>query len=174
VFEQLDWESPDAVVHPTGHGLGIVGSHRATAQASALGLVDETPALYVAQPAECAPVVAAGDADAAETEAWDQPDTLVGALEVPDPAGGALALDAVRETGGRAVGVSDDDALESAVALAAEGVEVSATGGVGAAAAHELAAEGRLGPDDTVVLVNPVAGNKENDVLRSHLMRKGV
>jgi len=174
VFEQLDWEAPDAVVHPTGHGLGVVGSHRAAEQATALGFVDETPAIHVAQPEECAPVVAADDAGADDTDPWDRPDTLVGALEVPDPEGGALALDAVRETGGWAVGASDDDALEAAVTLAGEGVEISATGGVGAAAAQELAAAGHLGSDDGVVLVNPVAGNKENDVLRSHLMRKGI
>jgi len=174
VLEQLGWETPEAVIHPTGHGLGVVGSRLAAEQASALGLVDETPALHVAQPDACAPIVAADDRGADETDVWDRPDTLVGALEVPDPSGGALALDAVRETGGWAVGATDDDALEAAVALAGEGVEVSATGGVGAAAAQRLAAEGHFESDDTVVLVNPVAGNKENDVLRSHLMRKGV
>ena len=174
VVEQLDWTVPDAVVHPTGHGLGVVGSHLASEQLQAAGVVDEAPALHVAQPEACAPVVAADDAGADDTEVWDQPDTLVGSLEVPDPAGGALALDAIRETGGWAVGVSDDDALEAAVTVAGEGVEMSATGGVGAAAAWELAENGQFGSDDTVVLVNPVAGNKENDVLRSHLMRQGV
>ena len=174
VIEQLDWQVPVAVIHPTAHGLGIVGSHRAAAQLEAAGLVEETPALHVAQPEACAPIVAADDEGADDTEPWERPDTLVGALEVPDPVGGALALDAIRETGGWAVGVSDDDALEAAVTLAGEGVEMSATGGVGAAAARELAAGGHFGSDDTVVLVNPVAGNKENDVLRSHLMRKGV
>jgi threonine synthase len=151
-----------------------VGSHLAAAQLKASGLVGESPALHVAQPEACAPVVAANDEGADDTDLWERPDTLVGALEVPDPAGGALALAAIRETGGRAVSVSDDDALEAAVALAGEGVEVSATGGVGVAAARELAEGDSLGSDDTVVLVNPVAGNKENDVLRSHLMRKGV
>ncbi|MEF8851096.1 MAG: pyridoxal-phosphate dependent enzyme [Haloarculaceae archaeon] len=174
VLEQLDWAVPDAVVHPTGHGLGVVGSHLAATQLDAAGLIEGPPALHVAQPEACAPIVTADDAGADDTDPWERPDTLVGALEVPDPAGGALALDALRETGGWAVGVSDDDALEAAVSLATEGVEMSATGGVGAAAAHELAASGHLGSDDTVVLVNPVAGNKENDVLRSHLMRQGV
>ena len=174
VLEQLDWAVPDAVVHPTGHGLGVVGSHLATDQMQEAGLVDDAPALHVAQPEHCAPVVAADDAGDDNTEVWERPDTLIGALEVPDPAGGALALDAVRDTGGWAVGASDDDALEAAVQLNAEGIEASATGGVGAAAARELAADGHLGSDDTVVLVNPVAGTKENDVLRSHLMRKGV
>ncbi|MFB6140601.1 MAG: pyridoxal-phosphate dependent enzyme [Halosimplex sp.] len=174
VVEQLDWTVPDAVVHPTGHGLGVVGSHLAADQLQAAGLVDDSPALHVAQPEDCAPIVAADDAGGDRTEAWERPDTLIGSLEVPDPAGGALALDAVRDTGGWAVGVSDDDALEGAESLNGEGIEASATGGVGAAAARELAAGGHLDADDVVVLVNPVAGNKENDVLRSHLMRKGV
>lgn len=174
VVEQLDWTVPDAVVHPTGHGLGVVGSRLAADQLRGAGLVEERPALHVAQPAECAPIVAAENAGADDVEAWAHPDTLVGGLEVPDPAGGGPALAAVRDTGGRAVDVADDDALEAAVALAGEGVEVSATGGVGAAAARQLARGGGLGSDDTVVLVNPVAGNKENDVLRSHLMRTGV
>jgi len=174
VVEQLDWTVPDAVVHPTAHGLGVVGSHLAADQLQATGLVDDAPALHVAQPEHCAPIVAADDAGEDDTEVWERPDTLVGALEVPDPEGGALALNAVRDTGGWAVGASDDDALEAAVTLAAEGVETSATGGVGAAAAQELAAGGHLDSDDVVVLVNPVAGNKENDVLRSHLMRKGI
>ena len=174
VLEQLDWTVPDAVVHPTGHGLGVVGSHLAVDHLDATGLVDDAPALHVAQPEDCAPIVAADDAGDDDTEVWERPDTLIGSLEVPDPAGGALALDAVRDTGGWAIGASDDDALEAAEALNREGVEVSATGGVGAAAAQDLADGGHLGSDDVVVLVNPVAGNKENDVLRSHLMRKGV
>jgi len=174
VVEQLDWTAPDAVVHPTGHGLGVVGSHRATADLRETGLVEETPALAAAQAEGCAPVVDAHDAGAASTAVWERPDTLIGALEVPDPEGGTLALDAVRETDGDAVAVTDDEALEGAVTAAAEGVEVSATGGVGVAAAQRLAEDGALGADDTVVLVNPVAGNKENDVLRSHLMRQGV
>jgi len=174
VVEQLYLDVPDAVVHPTGHGLGVVGSHLASEQLQAAGFVDESPALHVAQPEACAPIVAADDEGADDTDLWEQPDTLVGSLEVPDPAGGSLALRAIRDTGGWAVGVSDDDALEAAVTVAGEGVEMSATGGVGAAAAWNLAESGQFGSDDTVVLVNPVAGNKENDVLRSHLMRQGI
>lgn len=174
IVEQLGWTVPDHVVHPTGHGIGVVGSHLAGTQLQLTGLVEDRPALHVAQPTACAPIVSAADAGEDETEAWGRPDTLVGALEIPDPAGGALAVEAVRETGGLATEVSDDAALAAAVTLAEAGVEASATGGVGAAAASELVGGGHIGGDETVVLVNPVAGNKENDILRSHLMRTGV
>jgi threonine synthase len=38
----------------------------------------------------------------------------------------------------------------------------------------ELADEGEFGPDDTVVLLNTGTGNKDADVVRSHLMSKGI
>ncbi|MFB6218219.1 MAG: threonine synthase, partial [Halobacteriaceae archaeon] len=69
----------------------------------------------------------------------------------------------------------DEDVLESAVTVAAtEGVEVGTAGGAAASAASTLAADGDLGPDDAVVLVNPAAGGREDDVLRSHLMGQGI
>jgi threonine synthase len=171
VCEQLEWTAPDAVVHPTGHGAGLAGSHRALEDLAAVGGLDEHPSLYAAQPEDCAPVVDAWEDGADATTEWEHPDTLIGRLEVPDPEGGALALDVLAATDGGAVAVEDDAALENAISLAREGVSLSATGGVAAAAAATLAKTDTLGADDTVVLVNPVDGNKENDVLRSHLMR---
>jgi threonine synthase len=174
LVEALDWTAPDAVVFPTAHGESVVGALRALEDLSDAGLAGGLPALHVAQPEGCAPIADAWERGDDAPTPVEHPDTLVGALEVPDPALGGPALDAVRETGGRTVAPDDDAALEAAVSLAGEGIEASATGGVGAAAARELAADGAFDEDDTVVLVNPVAGNKENDVLRSHLMRKGV
>jgi threonine synthase len=37
-----------------------------------------------------------------------------------------------------------------------------------------LAEQGAFDGDDVVVLVNPTTGNKEADILRSHLMSKGI
>jgi threonine synthase len=51
---------------------------------------------------------------------------------------------------------------------------VSATGGTGIAGAQLLADRGSLDADDTVVVINPASANREADVLRSHLMRKGI
>ncbi|TVT93741.1 pyridoxal-phosphate dependent enzyme, partial [Haloferax volcanii] len=80
---------------------------------------------------------------------------------------------AVRESGGAAVAVSDDDALESAVTAAqTAGVEVGPAGGVALAGAWELADE--FDEDDTVVVVNTESGTKNADILRSHLMGQGV
>ena len=169
-----DWTVPDAVVHPTGTGTGLAATHRAARELRDLGLTDDLPRCYAAQADGCAPVVRAVE-DGEPVESWDAPDTIAGAVEVPDPAAGDRAADACRETGGGAVAVPDPALLESAVrTTAAEGVEVGVAGGVAAAGAWELAEQGAFDADDTVVLVNTSGSGADADVLRSHLMGQGV
>jgi threonine synthase len=174
VVADLDWAAPDAVVHPTGSGAGVVASHRAAGELAALGLLDETPALYAVQAAGCAPIVDALEGDGT-VEAVSVPDTIAGELEDPDPPGGDAAVAACRDSGGAGVAVSDRDVLESAVRLTSSaGVELGVAGGAAAAAAWDLADAGAFAGDETVVLVNPDDGSKDADVLRSHLMGQGV
>jgi threonine synthase len=173
--EQLDWTAPDAVVYPTGEGVGLVGAHAGARELADLGVVDDTPAVYAAQAAGCAPIVEAFEAGDDDTGVWETPDTICGGVEIPDPSGGSDVLAAVRESDGGAVATEDDETLEHAVGVAqSEGVELGATAGVAASGAAKLADRGELGPDDTVVLVNTLTGNAEADILRSHLMSKGI
>jgi threonine synthase len=177
VCEQLDWQAPDAIVYPTGHGESLVGIARGFRELRAAGRIETLPRLVLAQAEGCAPLVKAWDEGQDRPTAWDRPDTICGPLEVPEPDsdGGALALDAVAESNGIADVAADADALAAAVEVAGTvGVEMSATGGVAAAVTQSLAEDGTLSPDDTVVAVNPLAGEKEADVLRSHLMSKGI
>jgi len=94
---------------------------------------------------------------------------------VPDPGASPWILDAIRESDGGAVATEDDAILDAAIAVAqTEGLEMGATCAAAASGAWKLSNEGELGPDDTVVLLNTGTGIKEDDVLRSHLMSKGV
>jgi threonine synthase len=163
---------PDAVFVPAGTGEVVYGLVKGFRELRELGAVDDLPRVVAAQPSGCAPIAAAFESDRA-VEPWAQPDTIVGELEIPDPAGGDLAVEAVRETGGRVVTVDDDDALGSAVAAAGStSLEVGAAGGAAAAAADALA--GEFDDDATLVVVNTESGVKTADVLRSHLMGQGV
>jgi threonine synthase len=172
--EALDWRVPDAVVVPVAHGSVAAGVWTAARELDAAGLVDGTPRVCAAQPAGCAPVVEAVETGG-DPEPWTQPDTVVGALEVPDPAGGRPAVEAVRTSGGTGVAVDDDDALDAAGTLAHhEGLELGVAGGIAAAGTSRLREDGELSADDTVVLVNPGAGSKDADVIRSRLMGRGM
>ncbi|WP_424019544.1 threonine synthase [Halorientalis pallida] len=175
LVEQLDWAAPDAVVYPTGEGVGLVGAHAGAQELAELGIVEDTPAMYAAQADGCAPVVEAFEAGDEDTEVWERPDTICGGIEIPDPAGGADVLAAIRESDGGAVATEDREALEGAVSIAqSEGVEIGASAGVAASGAAALADRGEFGPDDTVVLVNTLPGNAEADILRNHLVSKGI
>lgn len=172
--ESLDWSAPDAVVIPAGHGNAVAGVAAAFEDLDDAGLVEERSRLYAVQPAGCAPIVDAWENDSA-VEAVELPDTIVGPLEVADPAAGDLAVDAITSTDGGAIAVDDDSVLEGAVDAASEtGVEVGATGGVAVAGVRALAGDGEFDPEDTVVLLNTVAGSKEADLLRSYLMSQGT
>ncbi len=173
--EQLDWEVPDAVVYPTGGGVGLVGMHKGAKEFRDLGLIDELPAMYAAQSTGCTPIFDAFEEGKEIHEAVEHPDTICGGVEIPDPGASPLILDALRESDGGAVATDDDEILEAAVRLAQEaGVEVGHTAGAAASGALELVERGEFGEDDTVVILSTGAANKNADVLRSHLMSKGV
>ncbi|MFB6146645.1 MAG: threonine synthase [Halobacteriaceae archaeon] len=175
VARSLDWTAPDAVVYPTGGGVGLVGVHKAARELERLGVTDDLPRLYAAQAAGCAPIARAVEEDREQTTPWETPDTICGGIEVPDPAAGSLVLDAVRASGGGAVATDDDAILESAcTAAASAGVEMGAPCAAALSGAEALAADDELGTDDTVVVLNTGSANKDTDVLRSHLMKKGI
>jgi threonine synthase len=175
VAESLGWSLPDAVVVPAGTGEVVAGVVKGFRELRELGLVAELPTVYAAQPSGCAPIAAARQRGADTVDPWESPDTIVGELEIPDPKGGEAALAALHAAAGDALTVDDDDSLESAVVAAqTAGVEVGAAGGVALAAAWRLADEGVIDGGDDVVVVNTESGTKTADVLRSHLMGKGI
>ena len=172
VLEQLDWEVPDAVVYPTGGGVGLVGMHKAAREVRDLGWTDDLLPMYAAQAAGCAPIVDAYEAgaDRHEPVADDEITTACGGIAIPDPGASPLILEAIRESNGGAVANTDREILNAAIEVArVEGLEMGATCAAAAAGAFTLAEAGEFGPDDTVVLLNTGAGNKDVDMLRSHL-----
>ena len=175
IVEQLDWQPPDAIVYPTGGGVGLVGMYKAAMELRELGLIEELPALYAVQATGCAPIVDAWEAGADRHEPVAHPDTICGGLEVDDPGASEWILEAIAETGGGAVATTDDEILQAAVGMASgEGLGMSPTAGAAASGAWELCRRGAFEADDTVVLMNTAAATKAPDVLRSHLMGQGI
>jgi threonine synthase len=174
LLEQLDFEVPDAVVYPTGGGVGLVGVHKAAREFLELGMIDELPPLYAAQSAGCAPIVEAFESGRSAHETWAEPDTVCAGIEIPDPGASPLVLDALAESDGGAVAVPDEQILDAAAEVARlEGVEMGATPAAAAAGARALADSGTFDDDATVVLLSTGAGSKDADVLRSHVLGGG-
>lgn len=167
IAEQLAWQAPDAIVYPAGGGVGAIGIHRAFKQMRELGWVHgDPPRIIVVQAAGCAPIVRAFEQGRAESEPWSDARTIATGLRVPEPLGDALVLDAIRETGGTAVAVEDQEIIEAVRTLAAETSILACPEGAATVAGAALLRErGDLGPDDRVVLINTGTASKYPDVL---------
>ncbi|MGH7498286.1 MAG: threonine synthase [Gemmatimonadales bacterium] len=157
---QFGWRLPEAIIYPAGGGTGLIGMWLAFRELLAAGWVTGSlPRLYAVQSTGCAPVVQAVAAGADRCEAWPNPWTVASGLRVPAPLGGALMLRAIRETGGGAVAVSDDDLMERARAVSGwEGIDLAPEGGAAVAAAGALRDAGAIGSEERVVVFNTGAG----------------
>ncbi|WP_254533974.1 threonine synthase [Natrinema gelatinilyticum] len=168
IFEQFDWDSPDHIFYPTGGGVGLIGIWKAYQELSRLDwLEDDTPpSLHVAQSSGCAPVVEAIENHDEEHDAWECPESIGRGIEVPDPGASPWILEAVYETGGTGVAVSDSEALEKALTGARHaGIEMCVEPAAALAGAMQMAEENKLDEDDEVLIINTGAGNKATDAL---------
>jgi threonine synthase len=166
IVEQLGWEPPDAIVYPAGGGVGIIGIWRAVRQLRELGWIDRVPRLVITQAEGCAPLVRAFQEGKDESEYWEGADTIAAGLRVPKALGDFLVLRAVRETGGTAVAVSDEEILDAMKALSRDaGVLAAPEGAATLAAAIRLRERGDLDPGDRVVLINTGTGLKYPDAM---------
>ncbi|MBV9546509.1 MAG: threonine synthase, partial [Chloroflexi bacterium] len=115
--EQGGWGDsclPDVIIYPTGGGTGIVGMWKAFSELQALGWIGpKRPRMVVVQAEGCAPIVRAYENGQRHAEPWQNAHTAAAGLRVPVAIGDYLILDAVRESGGTALSVSEDDIAEA-------------------------------------------------------------
>ena len=173
LIEQLP-TPPTVVVVPAGSGAVVMGVIRGLELLVDAGLLGAMPTVCAVQPSGCAPIATAVRTGR-DCEPWAEPDTIIGELEDPDPILGGVAAAAIDRTGGTVCVVDDEEALEAAVTAAQDAVvPLSPAGGAALAGVSTLSAAGAIGPDDRVVVINTSAAAKTPDLLRSHLMGKGV
>ncbi len=176
LVEQLGWEYPDAVFYPTGGGVGLIGMWKAFGELEELGWVrpGKRPRMIAVQSAGCAPMARAFDKGAEASETWENASTFASGLRVPKPYGDTIMLEILRESGGVALAIPDEDILASLKDWARnEGLFLSPEGAAATAAYDHLIATGSLKPADRVVLFNTGAGLKYTDVTAAamHLQR---
>jgi len=153
IAEQLGWRLPAAVVAPMAGGSLVSKLRKGFGEFLDAGLVAGTaPRLYGAQASGCAPIVRLVERGGTQIEP-EVPSTICRSLAIGNPADGGFAARAIRESGGWAAAVSDDELVGGMRVLAEDaGVFAETAGGVTLAAALALARAGRLRPDDEVVL----------------------
>jgi len=160
--EQMGWKLPDAIFYPTGGGVGIIGMWKAFEEMEALGWIgSERPKMIVVQVEGCQPVVRAFEKGEPRSQFWDNSHTVASGLRVPKPLGDFLILEAVRNSGGTAIAVTDAELLDAGIQLASdEGMFVAPEGAACVSALKKLLAGGFLKKSEKIVIYNTGAGLK--------------
>ena len=156
IAEQFNWELPDVIIYPTGGGTGIVGMWKVFQELEAIGWIDgKRPRMISVQSAGCAPIVKAWQKGATEAEPWTNAQTTAAGLRVPQAVGDFLILDAIYQSGGAAIAVTDDEIQEAMASLAThEGILACPEGAATVAGLCKLASAGDIQPENKVVLFN--------------------
>ncbi len=160
--EQMDWELPDVIMYPTGGGTGLIGMWKAFDELEAIGWIgSKRPRMVAVQAEGCAPIVKAYESGDRHAEPWQNAHTIAAGIRVPAAVGDFLILDAVRESNGFAVAVSDA-AINAAHKSCAqeEGILLCPEGAATLAALKQELESGRISSGEQVMLFNCATGLK--------------
>ena len=168
IAEQLGWDLPDVIIYPTGGGTGIVGMWKAFQEMEDLGWISKKrPKMFAVQSENCAPIVRAFELGQEFADPWENAKTLASGIRVPSAIGDYLILNSLRESGGGAITVSDEEILAMMrVVGSLEGLFLCPEGAATAVAAQHLLQSGILSEDEKVLLLNTGTGLKYLDMIK--------
>ena len=160
--EQLNWELPDVIIYPTGGGTGLIGMWKAFDEMQQMGWIgSKRPRMVTVQAAGCAPIVRAFTEGKRFADEFPNAATTASGLRVPKAIGDFLILDAIRDSGGTAVSVTDEELIAATREIgSAEGVFCAPEGAACLPALRQLVHRGEVKENDQVVLFNTGAGVK--------------
>lgn len=159
IAEDLGWRVPRHVVAPMAGGSLIGKIYKAFQELKTLGWVqDATCSMYGAQATGCNPITDAVKNGRERHRPVRRPNTICKSLAIGDPADGYFAARLIRESGGWAEDVSDEEISEAMYLLGrTEGIFAETAGGVTVAVARKLIEQGKLPRDEEIVLC--ITGN---------------
>ncbi|MFC7072462.1 threonine synthase [Halovenus rubra] len=152
-FRDEEGTYPDRIVLPVGNAGNTAALYKCFRELVASGALSErdVPKLTGVQAAGAAPMVEAVEEDLEETRRWDDVETRATAIRIGNPVNAPKALPGIRETGGTAIAVSDEEIQSAQRELAAEGVGVEPASAASIAGLRLLRENGVVTADERVV-----------------------
>ena len=172
IVEQLGWRIPKHTVVCMASGSLLTKIHKSYQEFVKLGLAAESEYhVHGAQATGCSPISTAQKAGLDFFKPV-KPNTIAKSLAIGTPADGFYALKVMKETGGAAEDVSDDEIRDAIKLLAeTEGIFAETAGGVTVGVAQKLIASGKIPAKDSVVLCVTGNGLKTLDAVNGHAGR---
>lgn len=168
IFEQLGYMVPDWVVVSVGDGCIISGQWKAFKELKMLGQTSAMPRMLAVQASGCRPIVDAFSCcgDVSPVDAC----TLADSIRVGQPRNWRKALRAVRESGGSAIAVSDEEIISAMLLLGRKaGIFAEPAGAAGFAGLRKAVEEGVIAADETVAVLVTGSGLKDPGSLEGHV-----
>lgn len=158
IVEQLGWKTPKNIIVPCAGGSLITKIWKGLKEFKNLGLIDKVNTkIHASQATGCAPIVTAIKEDS-EIIKPIKPNTIAKSLAIGNPADGVYAAATVKESGGTAEDVTDDEIVEAIKLLAStEGVFTETAGGVTLGVTKKLIEQGKIPRDESIVVC--ITGN---------------
>jgi len=158
MMEQLGWKAPKHVVVPMASGSLCTKVDKAIKEFIKLGLIEDNgTAVYGAQATGCSPI-AKSVKDGTDMIHPVRADTIAKSLAIGNPADGYYANRVIKESGGWAEDISDEEVVAAMKLLAeTEGIFAETAGGVTLGCAMKMIESGKLPRDESIVLC--ITGN---------------
>jgi threonine synthase len=109
VWEQMDWKTPDTLVLPIGHGTLFLGAHMGFKELKKAGMVKAIPKMVGVQSAACAPLYQAFKRGWTEPRRIEKKETMAEGIAIAEPVRGRQILEAIGETGGEILAVTEKE-----------------------------------------------------------------
>ena len=158
IAEQLGWKTPRHIVVPCAGGSLITKIWKGLHEFEKIGLIRGVDTkIYAAQAKGCSPIVTAIK-EKSDIIKPVKPNTIAKSLAIGNPADGVYAVGTVKDSGGWAEEVSDEEIVEAIKLLAStEGIFTETAGGVTLGVTKKLIEQGRIPKDESIVVC--ITGN---------------
>lgn len=170
IMEQLGWKLPNHIVVPMASGSLLTKIHKSIKEFTKLGFIHSDKChVHGAQATGCSPI------STALKSGWElfkpvKPDTIAKSLAIGNPADGFYAMMSMKDTGGWAEDVTDEEIVEAIKLLAeTEGIFTETAGGVTLGVAKKLVKQGKIKKDESVVVCITGNGLKTQEAVQGHV-----
>lgn len=164
IAEQQDWQLPDVILYPAGGGTGLIGIWKAFKEMKSLGWLRadvKLPRMVAVQAANCSPLLDTFTGRQQNCLHYTGKPTIANGLAVPRPLGEQMMLQVLRESGGTAIGITEEEMLLGLQELGKhEGLFVAPEGAAVWMATRKLLQNEVIAPEEKILLLNTGSGQK--------------
>jgi threonine synthase len=153
LLEQMDWQVPEHIICPGGNLANSSALAKGFAEAKLLGLIPRLPKISIIQAEGANPLYRAMQASGGRELVPVEAETRASAIRIGNPASWQKAVNALQTTGGWCEQVSEAEIALAKAQIGAEGIGCEPASAVTLAGLKKLAANGRVHPEDRVILI---------------------